>query len=109
MRKSLLLALAASAALCSPLFAQAKPEETARLRDAALKDNLAWEITEGLTTEIGPRYAGSESEARARDWAIDEATAASLTRSVSIASAISDSNSACACSALSASDDSSRT
>lgn len=72
MRKYLLLALAASAALCSPLFAQAKPGETARLRDEALKDNLAWEITEGLTTEIGPRFAGSESEARARDWAVDK-------------------------------------
>ncbi len=70
MMKSLMLALAASAALSSPLLAQAKPEETTRLRDAALQDNLAWEITEGLTTEIGPRYAGSEAEARARDWAV---------------------------------------
>jgi len=27
-------------------------------------------ITESLTTEIGPRQAGSEAEARARDWAV---------------------------------------
>ncbi|CCA93531.1 M28 family peptidase [Novosphingobium sp. PP1Y] len=30
---------------------------------------VAWDIVEGLTTEIGPRLAGSEAEARARDWA----------------------------------------
>jgi len=65
-----MLALAAFAALSSPLLAQADPQETVRLRDAALQDSLAWEITEGLTTEIGPRYAGSEAEARARDWAV---------------------------------------
>lgn len=29
---------------------------------------VAWDIVEGLTTEIGPRMAGSEAEARARDW-----------------------------------------
>lgn len=70
MKKISLLALAASAALSSPLLAQAKPEETAALRDAALTDSVAWDITEGLTTEIGPRLAGSDAEARARDWAV---------------------------------------
>lgn len=30
---------------------------------------VAWEITEGLTTEVGPRLAGSEREAAAREWA----------------------------------------
>lgn len=30
---------------------------------------VAWDIVEGLTTEIGPRIAGSEAEARARAWA----------------------------------------
>jgi hypothetical protein len=29
---------------------------------------LAWDIVEGLTTEIGPRQAGTEAEARAREW-----------------------------------------
>ena len=42
----------------------------AALRDAALKDDLAWTIVEGLTTEVGPRLAGTEAEARARDWAV---------------------------------------
>lgn len=30
---------------------------------------VAWDIVEGLTTEIGPRPAGSEAEGRARAWA----------------------------------------
>ena len=70
MKKILMSALCATAALSSPLLAQATPQETARLRDAALSDNLAWDIVEGLTTEVGQRKAGSEAEARARDWAV---------------------------------------
>jgi carboxypeptidase Q len=55
-----------------PLLLAAAPgaDRIAALREAALEDDLAWEITEGLTTEIGPRLAGSEAEARARDWAV---------------------------------------
>ena len=49
----------------SPIGASAEA-----LRDAALQDNLAWDITEGLTTEVGQRLAGTEAEARARDWAV---------------------------------------
>jgi carboxypeptidase Q len=47
------------------------PQYTAEaLRDAALKDDVtAYDIVEGLTTEIGPRQAGTEAEARARIWA----------------------------------------
>jgi hypothetical protein len=41
-----------------------------RLRSAALKDEVAWDIMEGLTTEIGPRLAGTEAEARAREWSV---------------------------------------
>ena len=40
----------------------------AALRDAALSDDVAWDIVEGLTTEIGPRLAGTPDEARARVW-----------------------------------------
>ena len=32
-------------------------------------DSLAYEITAGLTTEVGQRLAGSPREAAARDWA----------------------------------------
>jgi carboxypeptidase Q len=48
-----------------------RPDYTAEmLRDAALTDDVtAYEIVEGLTTEIGPRQAGTEAEARAREWA----------------------------------------
>lgn len=42
-----------------------------RLRTAALSSDLAWDIVEDLTTEIGPRLAGSENEARAREWAVE--------------------------------------
>jgi hypothetical protein len=51
--------------------AQRTENQADRLRDAALKgDQVAWDIVEDLTTEIGPRLAGTEAEARARDWAV---------------------------------------
>ena len=66
------LALATSLSLALPALAQSDP---AALRDAALKDDIAWDITEGLTTEIGPRLAGTEAEARARAWSVKKLTA----------------------------------
>jgi hypothetical protein len=75
----LTLAAAAALALSTPLqtgFAHAAelPEEArahARaLAQAGLESDLAYEITESLTTEIGPRLAGTPQEARARDWAV---------------------------------------
>ncbi len=39
------------------------------LRDRALASNEAYDIVESLTTEVGPRLAGSPEEARARAWA----------------------------------------
>jgi hypothetical protein len=56
--------------LAAPATAQTVPPEVIALRDAALADNYAWEIVEGLTTEVGPRLAGTEAEARARDWSV---------------------------------------
>src|SRR3954454_17773631 len=48
----------------------------AALRDDALgNDHYAWDITEGLTTEIGQRLAATDAEARARDWAVKRLTA----------------------------------
>ena len=70
------LCLAASSA---PLLAQTAAQPSplavdpliAELRDDALaNDRYAWDITEGLTTEVGQRMAGTEAEARARDWAV---------------------------------------
>lgn len=62
--------LLAALALPLPAMAQMSPAQVAKLRDAALKDEIAWDITEGLTTEIGPRLAGTDDEARARTWAV---------------------------------------
>ncbi|WP_426693354.1 M28 family peptidase [Sphingomonas sediminicola] len=57
-------------ASAAPSLAQPAPTQVAQLRDDALKDNYAWDIVEGLTTEVGPRMAGTEAEARAREWAV---------------------------------------
>lgn len=49
----------------------AAPDPAGKLRDSALEgDSVAWDIVEDLTTEVGPRLAGTEAEARARDWAV---------------------------------------
>ena len=53
-----------------PSLAQTVSPKVAQLRDSALKDEHAWDIVEGLTTEVGPRMAGTDAEARARDWAV---------------------------------------
>ena len=68
-RNLLLLAALAASTLAGPAFAQVDPS-VRKLRDAALKDDVAWNVVEGLTTEIGPRPDGSPQEARARDWAV---------------------------------------
>ncbi|HSX64150.1 MAG TPA: M28 family peptidase [Pseudoxanthomonas sp.] len=41
----------------------------AQLREQALADDTGWRVVESLTTEIGPRLAGSEADARAVVWA----------------------------------------
>ncbi|TAL75294.1 MAG: peptidase M28 family protein [Rhodanobacter sp.] len=40
------------------------------LRDQALTDPTAMRILTSLTTEVGPRLAGSAADQRARDWAV---------------------------------------
>ncbi|MEL6258688.1 MAG: hypothetical protein AAFQ67_06510, partial [Pseudomonadota bacterium] len=40
------------------------------LMAAGLSDDRGLDFVEDLTTEIGPRLAGSDAEARARDWAV---------------------------------------
>ncbi|MDG1460478.1 MAG: M20/M25/M40 family metallo-hydrolase [Luminiphilus sp.] len=46
--------------------------EAATLRDAALQGTQAFQWVENLTTEVGPRLAGSDAEAKAREWAVNE-------------------------------------
>jgi hypothetical protein len=41
----------------------------ATLRGQALADDTGWKVTESLTTQVGPRLAGSEADARAVAWA----------------------------------------
>jgi hypothetical protein len=48
-----------------PLLALATPATAT----PQLGEGVAWEIVEGLTTEIGPRLDGSPREAAAREWA----------------------------------------
>jgi len=45
-------------------------EQLRPIREAALGDEIAWTFTEDLTTEVGPRPAGTEAEARGRAWAV---------------------------------------
>lgn len=46
------------------------PPPPATPAQMSTKDSLAYEIIEGLTTEVGPRQGGTEAEQRARDWAV---------------------------------------
>ena len=49
-----------------------------RIFDAAKTHNVAYKFTEGLTTELGPRLAGSVTEAKARRWTQEKFKAAGL-------------------------------
>jgi hypothetical protein len=59
--------------LCSaerePRFPTAALATAAQLREQALADDTGWQVVESLTTEVGPRMAGSEADARAVAWA----------------------------------------
>lgn len=71
MTKRTLLALAALA-LPFPLLAQSSPaHDPAAIQQMALSDGTAYSIVEDLTTEFGPRLAGTEREAAARAWAVE--------------------------------------
>lgn len=62
---------AAPAAPVTPTpIAPAIRDTIARLQQQAATSELAYEITESVTTEVGARMAGSPEEARARDWAV---------------------------------------
>ncbi len=67
-RRGLLLGAALAFGLIGS--AAADPQTAMALRDRALSDPTAWNVLESLTTEIGPRPAGSPAAMRARDWAI---------------------------------------
>lgn len=61
----------AALSLCVPAAANVPPPplDLAQRADLALaSDEYAYAFVEGLTTEVGPRQAGTEAEARAREW-----------------------------------------
>ncbi|MDG2047280.1 MAG: M28 family peptidase [Halioglobus sp.] len=49
-----------------------------QLIDLAKQDNQGYELVQSLTTEVGPRLAGTEAEGRARHWAVDKLQALGL-------------------------------
>ncbi|MEI2456417.1 M28 family peptidase [Lysobacter firmicutimachus] len=59
----------AAAAQRETRIPQAALDAVPELRERALASDLGYRITESLTTEVGPRLAGSEADARAVKWA----------------------------------------
>jgi hypothetical protein len=64
------VAAAPAALAAEPAFTKADLATAARLRDEALKGNRAHEIVSSLTTEVGPRLAGSPGDRAAVAWAV---------------------------------------
>ncbi|MEL1265918.1 M28 family peptidase [Pseudoxanthomonas putridarboris] len=66
---ALTLALPALAAERETRIPDAALATAATLREQALADDTGWKVVESLTTEVGPRLAGSEADAKAVAWA----------------------------------------
>lgn len=54
----------------APTHGYTRSAEVDKLIKASLNSTYAYDITESLTTEIGPRVGGSPEEAKAREWAV---------------------------------------
>jgi len=67
--------LAGVSALFLTSAALAQNHDPMAIQAKALNDEVAYDIVEGLTTEVGPRQAGTEAEARARDWSVKKLNA----------------------------------
>lgn len=76
--RELRVAVVAAALLAVPSFA-GDAQTAVALRDKALSDPTAWNVLEGLTTEVGARPIGTPANARARDWLIDRLKALGFT------------------------------
>ncbi len=63
------VALAADKTGDSSIYSERDLQTAAWLRDASRADNASYKILESLTTEVGPRLAGSPADARAVAWA----------------------------------------
>lgn len=64
-----MLAASSAAAAETTRIPDAALSTAATLREQALADDTGWKVVESLTTEVGPRMAGSEADARAVAWA----------------------------------------
>ncbi|MEO7068627.1 MAG: M20/M25/M40 family metallo-hydrolase [Rhodanobacter sp.] len=78
MRRTSLMSLASgllifTGIVCASTTATHIPDTAVKtaiqLRDKALHDDTGYRIVSSLTTEVGPRMAGSDADQRARDWA----------------------------------------
>lgn len=49
-----------------------RTKQAEKLMEKALAGTYGYDITESLTTEVGQRLAGTEAEARARNWAVEK-------------------------------------
>jgi carboxypeptidase Q len=63
-------ALALMLTVSAPALADEPEVRAEALKAAALRSSLAYEFLRDLTTQIGPRTAGSAAERRAADWAV---------------------------------------
>lgn len=64
------IATAVAAEPPSPGLDDALKERAAQLRDRALGDEVGYRFVEELTTEVGPRFAGTEGDRRGVEWAV---------------------------------------
>ncbi|HET6553688.1 MAG TPA: M20/M25/M40 family metallo-hydrolase [Dyella sp.] len=67
---SLMLAIGTASAATQTTVPAAAVKTAEQLRDKAMADNTAYDIVTSVTTEVGPRLAGSPADARGREWAI---------------------------------------
>jgi hypothetical protein len=67
---SLMLAIGTAQAATPTTIPAAAVKTAEQLRDKAMNDNTGYQIVESLTTEVGPRLAGSPADQRGREWAI---------------------------------------
>ena len=68
--RTMITLFAGASALFLSTPALADNHDPMALQAKALQDDVAYDIVEGLTTEVGPRQAGTEQEARARVWSV---------------------------------------
>ncbi len=78
-RWSFVIAAAVIAAPYLTAMAQDLSQKTAQaLANKALSDDWSYKFLESLTSEIGPRLAGTDAEARAAAWAVTRLKAAGM-------------------------------